>query len=116
MKKTLIIFCLSIFFTASAASGNITGEANYIGKITSVGIGFFSNVGVSLPPGETCHGQPVIVLLTSHPQFDQMYSLLLTAQASKSDVNIYRLGAESSSFGVGYCVINYISLGDFPLW
>ena len=114
MKKLLFAF---LFLTSTfSMAGDIPTEANYSGKIESVAIGFFGHVGIGLPAGDTCHGQPIIVLLTTHPQYKEILSTLLAAQTSGQEVNIHRLGLETSSFGVGYCVVQYLSLGDFIVW
>jgi hypothetical protein len=112
----LVLFVMLLMSSLTSVAGDIAGEANYSGKIQSVAVGFYGGVGVTLPPGETCRGQRNIVLLKTHEQYDHIFSTLLAARASQEDVNIYRLGAETSTFGVGYCVINYLSLGDFSGW
>ncbi len=119
MKKLIMLVCF-MMVTCSAFADPVSiakgTAANYTGKIASVGVGFYEHVGVRLSGGDTCHGSNIIVLLNTDPQYKEMYSLLLSAYTTQSEINIHQLGAQDSTFGIGYCVINYISLGDFPNW
>ena len=116
MKRIYLVLIFLVAISKSALSADIETSENYIGNINSVAVGFFGHVGVGLPDGQTCHGQRVIVLLTTHPLFESMLSVLLTAEAAQKEVNVFQLGSQESDFGVGYCVITHVSLGDFPLW
>jgi len=118
MKKILLLLSLLIFI-AQVHAVDIpasTSGATYSGKIEGVAIGFFDHVGIGLPAGDTCNGRKSLALLTTHPQYKEIMSVLLAAEASGKIVKFYGLGSEISTFGSGYCVVNWASLGNFPLW
>jgi len=107
------ILCLS----SAVRAGDITGASTYYGPTQGVAFGLFSNIGVGLPTGQTCHGSPVVVLLTSNPRYTEIVSVLLTAEASHVSVKMYSLGTVMTNFGgTNYCTITEAGLGNFPLW
>ena len=101
-----------------AVAGTFDGNGDYHGTIQGVAVGFFSNVGVGLTDGATCSGQGVAVLLTSNPQYKDILAVLLAAQSTGSNLRLWYLTGATQTFpgGYTYCVINFASLGDFPLW
>ncbi|WNO10312.1 hypothetical protein [Teredinibacter sp. KSP-S5-2] len=117
MKK--LVFFVLFFFSLGVRANpiNIDGVESYLGKIDSVAMGFFAHAAVGLPSDTTCKGKRMIVLLKSNANFDYIYSTLLAAVASKSDVHLYRVAAGSVTFGgTEYCAINEAAFGRFPSW
>lgn len=106
------MLCLTTITYAS----NIEGQGDYEGKVNSIAVGFYSHVGVELEDGKTCHGRQSVVLLTSNPLFKEIYSALLSAKVSDTNIEIHRLGLETSEFGGGYCVILWLAVGDYVNW
>ena len=116
MKKVVFVY-FGILMSFNVVAADLTGTDTYYGKINSVSVGFFSNVGVALQDGTTCNGQKVAVLLTTNPKYKEILSLLLTAETSQKEVHFYRVASNLSQFGTPpYCVINEAALGKFPLW
>jgi len=118
LKMIFLLFCLVRVVPANG--GTIDSVGTYRGTINGVAYNFFSGTGVGLTGGATCNGQPVVILLNSNPQFKDMLAILLAAQASGSNVRMYRLLDNIQTYynnpAYSYCVISAISLGDFPLW
>jgi len=116
-KKLLFLFLLLVFFQSTVYAVDLFGTDTYYGKINSIAIGFFGNVGIALESGTTCNDQSVVVLLTSSSKYKDILSLLLTAEISQKEVHMYRVASELSTFGTPpYCVITEAGLGQFPLW
>ena len=117
MRK--LIFILAVLVTTATNAADIlksTDGSTYNGKIEGVAFNFYNHVGVGLPAGETCNSQRSLVLYTTHPQYKEIVSVLLAAESSGKQVKMYGLGRKVSDFGVGYCVIEWAALGNFPLW
>jgi hypothetical protein len=97
---------------------DIVTAANYHGLIQGIGPGFFGHVGIGLPAGETCHGQPLVILLKTNPSYKETYAAMLTAEAAKQPVRMFNLGAQTTTFAptYTYCTITEAGLGDFPNW
>jgi hypothetical protein len=97
-------------------TGTFDANGSYHGGIQSVAIGFFGNVGVGLN-GATCNGLPAALLMTSNPQYKDMLATLLAAQSTGSNVRMYELTSATQTYGsLTFCVIQFVSLGDFPYW
>lgn len=115
MNRTLAALVLA-FYSFTSQAGDIATAATYFGSTQGIGVGFFGHVGVGLPVGQTCHGSNIVILLNTNPQYKEILSVLLAAEAGKQSVKFYQLGAQTTTFGSSYCVITAASLGDFPIW
>ena len=101
----------------NAFSGSINSAGTYTGKIKSVAIGHWGNVGIQLE-GAQCSGHSEVILLKDNPLFDAHLSTLLAAQASQQVVVLYRLTENPQEFAPNYtyCIVNYAAIGDFGTW
>lgn len=113
--KVLLVSIFLYVISGNCFAANLTGTQTYSGKISSVAIGFYGQVGVSLV-SDTCNGSSVVVLLNDNVKYKEILAGLLTAQTSGSDVKMYALPQKLTTFGTPYCVITEFSLGAFPLW
>ena len=109
-----------MFVASGAYALNVTGQQSYKGKVSSVAVGFFGHVGISLSDGNTCNGSSVVVLKNEpNSLFKEKLSLLYAAIATKAEVEIYQ-PADSNKLidfgGTDYCTVSEISYSDFPLW
>src|SRR5882757_3670120 len=120
MNKNIIaglVLALTTLLPLSVPAGTIDVNGSYHGTIEGVAVGFFGHVGVGLV-GANCNGSSVVVLLTTNPHYKDILSVLLSAQSANADLRLLWLSSQLQDFGSGnvYCVINYASLGNFPLW
>lgn len=110
-----LFFLISLlFFSCYSIAGSLNSNGKYQGKVLAVAVGHWGHVGVQLDD-INCNGKSVVLLKKDSTMFEAYYSLLLTAQASKQDVEINRL-TNPDNFHLGYCVIEYIAIGDLSDW
>lgn len=117
MKKILILSLLSIF-SGPAFSGALDSVGTYTGKVKSIAVGHWGNIGVELD-GATCNEQKeVILLVDGNPLYKDHLALLLAAQASQQDVVMYRLTSNTQAFSAShtYCILKFAAIGDFSTW
>lgn len=111
------LYLFAILNSVAVRAGDIAGSATYTGPIRGVGIGFFSNVGIGLPSGQTCHGQSVVLLMTSNSRYNEILSAMISAEVTRGNVKLPNLGTQSATIsGYSFCMITEGGLGDFPLW
>ena len=116
MGKAQFIAAMLITWAGAANSADFNGQS-YYGKTEGVGVGFWGHVGVGLPTGTTCRGQERVILLTTNPRYNEIYSILVTAESSGKQVKFYNVtNSITPTAGTTYCVIDFVALGNFYGW
>lgn len=106
-KKTFLALLLFITLAAGSVFARpIETGKQYQGKVESVAVGFCGHIGVKLVGFDN-----VVILLNGNPHQNKILSLLITAQLTNTDVNIYCTGTSGN-----YVILAEASLGDWPLW
>ncbi|TPW09189.1 MAG: hypothetical protein FD130_2621, partial [Halothiobacillaceae bacterium] len=104
MKKICASLLVLVLFAVSqhgSAAGVIDQNGTYRGQIKGVGIGFWGHVGVGLD-GVTCRGFTEVVLKKDNPQYKDMLAVLLAAESTGKQVNMYIVQQVHEAFSPGY--------------
>lgn len=114
MKKAVVV--ISLLFSQHVLALNLNGTTGYFGEIASVAPGFYSQVGVVLPTGVTCNGQPWLLLKRDHVLFKEIYAALLAAVAAGKNVHLGPLIGNVIDPSNNLCVISEAAIERVPGW
>jgi hypothetical protein len=117
VRMKYLILTLSLIISTSLNAGSINSIGTYNGKIKSVAVGHWNNVGIELE-GVQCNGHNEVILLADNTLFNAHLSVLLAAQASQQTVVLYRVESTQQEFSPNYtyCIISHAAIGDFTTW
>jgi hypothetical protein len=114
MKQYGIALAAMFWWPNCADAEDIVGVKSYFGVVEAVASGFYGHTGVQLAPGVTCRGQSQVLLLSNHPKYNEIFAMLMTAQATRVSVKFYELYKQQDAYG--FCTIGEAALGNFIAW